>query len=225
VASGLKPERVARLIREMILQDELTPGTPIRERALSERLNVSRTPLREALKLLSGEGLVRLQPRRGAIVAAPSDSEVRDLLQLLGGLEGFAGALACETATKEDVRELRALHDEMVAAYTRGDRLGYFHRNQGIHQALVRATRNVPLIEHHRVVNARVYRIRYISNLRTERWESAIREHEEILRALEERDAARLRPILEMHVLQAWDQLRQCGGETVEQGRARNAHP
>jgi DNA-binding GntR family transcriptional regulator len=205
--TGLKPERVAAMIREMIIQDELSPGSPIRERALSERLQVSRTPLREALKILSAEGLVDLQPRRGATVASPGDEEVRAMLQLLGALESFAGALACETATEEDMAELWALHYEMLASYSRGDKLGYFHRNQSIHFGIVNAARNAPLIEHHRIVNARVYRVRYVSNLRTERWESAIREHEEILRAIEARDAARVRPLLERHVLQAWDQM------------------
>jgi DNA-binding GntR family transcriptional regulator len=211
-ASGLKPERVAAMIREMIIQDELAPGAPIRERALSERLNVSRTPLREALKILSAEGLVDLQPRRGATVASPSDAEIREMLQLLGALEGFAGVLACETATKEDLKELWALHYEMLAAYSRGDRLGYFHKNQSIHFGIVAAARNAPLIEHHRIVNARVYRVRYVSNLKTERWESAIREHEQILNALEAQDAQALRPILEHHVLQAWDKMQALHG-------------
>jgi DNA-binding GntR family transcriptional regulator len=205
--TGLKPERVAGLVREMILQDELTPGAPIRERTLAEKLNVSRTPLREALKILATEGLVELQPRRGATVAAPGDRETRELLQLLGALEGFAAGLCCRSATAEDLKEIRALHYEMLAAYTRGDRLGYFHRNQDIHRAIVRATRNDVLIEHHGRVNARVYRVRYISNLKTERWESAIREHEQILGALERRDSEALRGILENHVLQAWDQM------------------
>jgi DNA-binding GntR family transcriptional regulator len=203
--SHLKPERVAGLIREMIIQDELTPGMPIRERALAEKLNVSRTPLREALKILSSEGLVELQPRRGATVANPSDQEVRELLQLLGALEGFAGVLACKTATEKDLRELKALHYEMLAAYTRDDRLGYFHRNQDIHHAIVRIARNQALADHHRMMNARVYRARYVCNLETQRWESAIREHEEILEALERRDPAGLRALLETHVLNAWD--------------------
>jgi DNA-binding GntR family transcriptional regulator len=216
-ASGLKPERVAGLVREMILQDELMPGMPIRERTLAERLNVSRTPLREALKLLSAEGLVELLPRRGAIVAAPSEREVRELLQLLGALEGYAATLACVSATEDDIRELRALHYEMLAAYTRGDRLGYFHRNQDIHRVLVRSSGNQILIDHHRMVNARVYRIRYIANLKTEGWESAIREHELILNLLEKRDAERLRPILEQHVLRAWDQMqRQLNEPTAD---------
>lgn len=204
---GLKPERVASMIREMIIQDELAPGAAIRERALSERLNVSRTPLREALKILSGEGLVDLQPRRGATVAAPSAAEIREMLQLLGALEGFAGVLACESATREDLKELWALHYEMLAAYSRGDRLGYFHKNQSIHFGIVAAARNAPLSEHHRIVNARVYRVRYVSNLKTERWETAIREHEQILEALEAKDRTAIRPILEHHVLQAWDQM------------------
>lgn len=206
-ATGLKPERVAGMIREMIIQDELSPGSPIRERALSERLQVSRTPLREALKILSAEGLVDLQPRRGATVASPCDEEVRAMLQLLGALESFAGVLACEMATADDLAELWALHYEMLASYSRGDKLGYFHRNQSIHFGIVNAARNAPLIEHHRIVNARVYRVRYVSNLKTERWESAIREHEQILKAIEARDAATVRTILERHVLQTWDQM------------------
>jgi DNA-binding GntR family transcriptional regulator len=203
----LKPERVAGLIREKILVDQLQPGMPIRERTLAEELKVSRTPLREALKILAGEGLVELSPRRGATVADPSEEELRQLLKLLGCLEGFAGVLACENAGVEEKRELRALHYEMLAAYTRGDRLGYFHLNQEIHRALVALSRNAALIEHHRLVNARVYRIRYLSNLRAERWEKAIDEHEKMLDALESRDGERLRAILESHVLRAFEQM------------------
>jgi DNA-binding GntR family transcriptional regulator len=206
---GSKPAKVAELIREMIIQDKLPPGAPIRERTLAEQLSVSRTPLREALKILSAEGLVELQPRRGATVAAPSDREVRELLQLLGVLEGFAGELACATVSADEIREIRALHLEMLAAYTRRDRLGYFHRNQDIHLAIVRATRNQVLIDHHRTLNARVYRARYVCNLKTQRWESAIRDHEAILEALERRDASAMPALLRDHVLRAWDQMQE----------------
>jgi DNA-binding GntR family transcriptional regulator len=191
----------------MIIEDQLPPGAPIRERALAEELHVSRTPLREALKILSAEGLVLLQPRRIATVAAPSDREVRELLQLLGVIEAFAAEQACRFATADELKELRALHLEMLAAYTRGDRLGYFHRNQAIHLGIVQAARNEVAAEHYRMLNARVYRARYVCNLRTERWESAIREHEAILDALEARDAERAALILREHVLKAWDQM------------------
>lgn len=202
-----KPTEVAARIREMILEDELPPGAPIRERQLAERLGVSRTPLREALKLLAAEGLVELAPRRGATVAAPSRAEIRELLEVLGGLEGFAARLACGRAQPAQLRELRALHHEMVAAWLRGDRLGYFHRNQTIHRAIVQLAGNRALSDYHRAINARVYRARYICNLRTRRWEQAIREHEQILDALERRDAAAVGSLLETHVLAAWDRM------------------
>lgn len=218
--SGSKGAQVAERIREMIIQDELPPGAPIRERALSERLDVSRTPLREALKILSAEGLVELHPNRGAVVAAPRAAEIRELLQLLGVLEAFAAELACEAIGDAELAELRALHFEMLAAYTRGDRLGYFRRNQEIHLGLVRASRNQALIAHHRVLNARVYRARYICNLKTQRWESAIKEHELILEALGRRDGRALSEILRRHVLQAWDKMQEILGE---EGRAKAA--
>lgn len=211
--TSLKPTQVAARIREMIIQDELAPGAPVRERTLAELLNVSRTPLREALKMLAAEGLVELQPRRGAVVTAPTSTEVRELLQLLGVIEAHAGELACESATDEEIREIRALHYEMLAAFTRGDRLGYFHRNQDIHRAIVATTRNGTLIEHHRMLNARVYRLRYACNLRTERWESAIREHEKILAALERRDPQTIASVLKEHVLRAFDAMQKLLAE------------
>jgi DNA-binding GntR family transcriptional regulator len=216
--SGSKPAAVAARIREMIIEDRLPPGAPIRERALAEQLNVSRTPLREALKILSAEGLVHLQPRRGATVAAPSDREVRELLQLLGVIEAFAAEQACRFADAAELKELRALHLEMLAAYTRGDRLGYFHRNQDIHRGIVQAARNEVLNQHYQTLNARVYRARYVCNLRTERWESAIREHEAILQALESRDAATAAAILREHVLKAWDQMQALGATAERPG-------
>ncbi len=207
VSGGQKGATVAERIREMIIQDELPPGAPIRERSLSEQLNVSRTPLREALKILSAEGLVELQPHRGAVVAAPTSAEVRELLEVLSALEALAGELACNHVTETDIKELQALHFEMLAAYTRDDRLGYFRRNQEIHIGLVACSRNQALIQYHKVVNARVYRARYICNLKTHRWELAIKEHEGMLDALEQKDAARLSQILRTHVLQAWDKM------------------
>ncbi len=214
-----KPDRVAGLIRDRILQDQLHPGMAIRERHLAEELGVSRTPLREAFKILSAEGLVELSPRRGATVAAPKDQEIRELLQLLGGIEGFAGQLACDHVTDETIRQLWALHYEMLAAYLRGDRLAYFHKNQEIHIRLVEASGNRVLIQHHRKLNAQVYRIRYVCNFKTERWDSAIKEHEAFLTALERRDRRVIRDILENHVIKAFDLMQQ--NEATREGLPR----
>jgi DNA-binding GntR family transcriptional regulator len=216
---GTKPATVAARIREMIIQDQLPPGTPIRERALAETLQVSRTPLREALKILATEGLVEQEPRRGAVVAAPSAREIRELLQVLGALEAFAAELACAAMEETELSELQALHYEMLAAHKRGDKLGYFHRNQDIHRGIVAATGNATLITYHGMINARVHRARYICNLRTQRWGAAIEEHERILEALGRRDGAAAAALLREHVLRGWDLM-----EQLEAGAA-GAHP
>jgi DNA-binding GntR family transcriptional regulator len=224
-APKTRPAELAARIREMILEDELPPGTPIRERQLADRLGVSRTPLREALKILAAEGLVELEPRRGASVADPSPQEIRDLLELLGAIEAFAARLACVRAEPKDLRELRALQHEMVAAWLRGDHLGYFHRNQAIHRRIVELAGNRALSDCHRTLNARVYRARYICNLRTRRWEQAIREHEHILQALERRDGAAAARLLETHVLAAWERMRAMEAEAAHDASAATAAP
>ncbi len=197
-------QRVADAIRDLIVQDQLGAGARIRERDLAARLNVSRTPLREAIKILAAEGLVELSPNRGARVADPTPRDVRDMLRVLGSLEALAGELACEAASDDEVSEISALHYEMLAAYARKARLDYFKLNQRIHLALVAGSHNRPLIEIHRQLNARLYRVRYLSNLRNRTWPAAIEQHEQILDALTRRDGPRLATILRIHLGNTW---------------------
>lgn len=196
--------QVAAAIRDMVVQDELKPGERVRERELSELLNVSRTPLREALKILAAEGLLELHPNRGAVVADPDPDQVRDRLALLGVLEGLAGQWAAKRASDAEIAEVRALHFEMLAAYSRQDRLTYFKLNQAIHAAIVKASRSKDLVDLHGRINAQVYRVRYRSNLKNQKWHTAIEEHESILKALEARDAERLGEILRNHLGSTW---------------------
>ncbi len=197
--------QVATIIRDMIIQDKLKPGERIRERQLSQELKVSRTPLREALKILEGEKLISLLPNRGAVVADPAPDEVKDLLQVLSALEALGGRLAAEKATDEEICEIRALHFEMLAAYSRKDRLAYFKLNQKIHKAIVAASRNQALIDTHAQFNARVYRVRYRSNQRNAMWHEAIRQHEDIITALEARDGDVLANRLSSHLGNTWE--------------------
>jgi DNA-binding GntR family transcriptional regulator len=200
-------QKVAGSIRDMIVQDLLPPGARIRERTLAQQLEVSRTPLREALKVLATEGLVELLPNRGALVADPSPVEIRDMLRVLGALEAVAGEVACSAASAEEIAEIKALHYEMLAAFARQDRLEYFKINQKIHLAIVAASRNRTLIEIHRLLNARLYRTRYRSNLKNRDWPSAVGEHEAILSALEARDGARLAVLLKDHLGNTWSKV------------------
>jgi len=198
---------VAQQLRDMIAQNELAPGDRIREQALAERLAVSRTPLREALRILAAERLIELLPNRGAIVAALSMNEVEDLLSVLGQLEALAGEQAALNGTDAEIAEIKALHYEMLATFERGDRLAYFKLNQAIHRAIVAASQNGALAELHDQLNARLYRIRYQSNLANENWRKAIREHGAILDALERRAASELARILRAHLGSTWSNI------------------
>jgi len=198
---------VAQQLRDMIAQNELAPGDRIREQALSERLAVSRTPMREALRILAAERLVELLPNRGAVVAAPSLKEVKDLLSVLGMMEALAGEQAAMNGTDAELAEIRALHYEMKATFERRDRLAYFKLNQAIHRAIVAASHNGALAEMHDQLNARLYRVRYQSNLSNESWRTAICEHDAIQEALDRRDAPGLAAILRDHLGSTWSNI------------------
>src|SRR5437762_11155436 len=109
---SLHDEILTRL-RDHIVEGNIPDGGHVPERQLCEMLGVSRTPLREALKVLASEGLVDLQPNRGARVPTLSEQDIRDLFDLVAGLEAMAGRLACETITDAEIAEIEALHHEL----------------------------------------------------------------------------------------------------------------
>jgi DNA-binding GntR family transcriptional regulator len=196
----LHEEAVDRL-RDLIVQGRIEAGARLNERVLCEQLGISRTPLREAIKLLATEGLVELLPNRGAVVARIDAARLAETFQVMGAVEGLAGDLACRNASEQRIEEIRALHQKMLAMHARGDLAGYFRYNQAIHLSLVEASGNAVLANTYRQLNANVLRARYMANLSKERWEEAVREHEEILAALVARNAAKLRRLLQDHLV------------------------
>lgn len=195
----LHEEAIDRL-RDQIVHGRLGPGERLNERQLCEQLGISRTPLREAIKLLAAEGLVELLPNRGAVVSAVDPDRIAEALVVMGSLEALAGELACDQASDATIAAIRALHDEMLAMHAKGDLAGYFRYNQLIHMGIVEASRNPVLASTYRQLNANVKRARFMSNLSRERWDAAVAEHEQIIRALERRDAATLRDLLADHL-------------------------
>jgi DNA-binding GntR family transcriptional regulator len=194
------PLNAAGRLRQMIFDGALGPSERLNERALCERLGISRTPLREALRLLAAEGLVRVEPNRGAIVAPIDRGEIEATFEVLGALEGFAGELAAKRITEAELGEIKALHFEMRAHHARGDRAAYFAANQAIHARIAAAGGNAVLAETFEKLNARVKRVRYAANLGRQRWDKAIAEHDRMIEALAARDGAALRAILEAHL-------------------------
>jgi DNA-binding GntR family transcriptional regulator len=199
-APRLLHETVVDRLRDMIVHGELTAGTKLNERVLCETLGASRTPLREALKYLASEGLVRLLPNRGAIVAPLEPERVKQTFAVMGALEALAGELACRNATDAEINEIRALHYQMLAHHARGELAEYFRCNQEIHAKLLDASGNEPLAEIYRSLNANVRRARYMANLSRERWDHAVKEHDDMLDALVRRDGAALQRILRDHL-------------------------
>jgi DNA-binding GntR family transcriptional regulator len=198
---SLHGETLARL-RDHIVEGHIPDGSRIPERQLCEMLGISRTPLREALKVLAAEGLVDLLPNRGARVKALSQRDLRELFDLMGGLESLAGRLACENITDEEIAEIERLHYEMYGFYLNRHMQGYFRINQLIHHKIVEASRNATLLATYDNFAGRVRRIRYSANFarKRERWGEAMREHETILDALRRRAGTELSDILFGHL-------------------------
>ncbi|SDF39477.1 GntR family transcriptional regulator [Limimaricola pyoseonensis] len=193
--------QVADVLRGLILEGELKGGEKIRERELTERFGVSRTPLREAMKILASEGLIDLIPNRGAVVARRSDAELADAFPVLAALEGIAGRQAAERASDAEIAEIARLTGALRDAVGAGDRPLYFEINQKIHAAILAASRNEMLARTHATVAGQIHRARYQANLTRSRWEKALAEHERIAEALAARDGAALGTLLHDHMM------------------------
>jgi DNA-binding GntR family transcriptional regulator len=198
-------EQVAARVRTLLVEGRIPPGGKLNERELCERLRVSRTPLREAIKLLAAEGLVDLLPNRGAVAVKLSEADILHAFEMLADLEGLSGELAAERMTDAELAELRALHYEMLACYSRRDLSGYYRLNALIHTAINNAAKNPLLSKTYREINARVQSLRFRTNQDGAKWQRAVNEHESMLDALVARDAARLRAILVEHLLRKRD--------------------
>lgn len=198
---SLHDEILTRL-RDHIVEGNIPDGGRIPERQLCEMLGISRTPLREALKVLAAEGLVELLPNRGARVRALSERDLLELFDVMGGLEALAGRLACENITDEEIAEIERLHYEMYGFYLHRDMHGYFQVNQLIHQKILEASRNETLKVAYAGFAGRIRRVRYSANFarKRERWGEAMREHEMILEALRRRAGSELSDILFRHL-------------------------
>jgi DNA-binding GntR family transcriptional regulator len=194
------PGTISDRLRAMIIEGDLPPGSRLNERVLGERLGVSRTPLREALRVLASEGLVELTPNRGAHVVALSEADIRDSFELMGALEALSGELACARITDDELVEIKAMTFQMLACHARRDLPAYYRLNRLIHDRINRAARNAALTQTYATVNLRLSNLRFRSNFDDDKWAKAAREHEQMVVALEARDGAALSALLRAHL-------------------------
>jgi len=193
-------DQVLRKLRTLLVEGRIAAGAKLNERELSQRLQVSRTPLREAIKQLAAEGLVELKPHRGAVAIALDEAEVQHNFELMAALEGLSGELAAQRITEAELQVVRALHFEMLAAFTRRDLSGYYRLNMQIHAAINAAAKNPVLARTYAQANARLQALRFRSNFDEQKWKRAVKEHSQMIDALAARDDARLRQLLVTHL-------------------------
>lgn len=200
VARAALHQQAAHRLRQMLVENRIAPGAKLNERELSAVLNVSRTPLREAIKMLAAEGLVELLPNRGAIAVELSEDDVLNTFEVMSGLEAQSGELAAQRITEAELAEIKAMHYEMLAAYTRRDLPAYYTLNAAIHSAINAAAKNPVLTVTYKLVNARLQALRFRSNQNCDKWRTAVQQHEQMIEALSARDAAAMRTVLLAHL-------------------------
>lgn len=196
------PAVVAERLRLLITEGQLAPGARLNERELGLRLGVSRTPLREAFRLLEADGLVVLPPNRSAQVVVMSENDIRESFELMAALEALSGELACSRISDSEVAEIRALTFEMLACHARRDLPGYYQRNKVIHDLINQAARNGQLRLTYGSLNLRLQNLRFRSNFDDDKWNRAAAEHAQMVEALAARDGQRLALIMRRHLRQ-----------------------
>ncbi len=211
-------DQVAARLRAQLIEGQIAPGAKLNERVLCERLQVSRTPLREAIKLLAHEGLVDLLPNRGAVAVKLGEADIGHTFEVLAALEAQSGRLAAQRITAAQLTELRAKHHEMLAAYERRDLSAYYRLNAAIHAGINEAAANPVLTDSYARINARVQSLRFRTNQDEASWRLAVQEHHTMIDALSAGDGAALGQVLAEHLLHKRDTvlalLRQGGLES-----------
>lgn len=194
--------QVAERLRNWILLGELAPGEVLAERELSEKLGVSRTPMREAMRLLGSEGLIDATPNRRPRVADPSLSEVLELVGVHSLLEAHGTSLAAQNISAAELGDLERLLDEMEQSYSKRGAFEFFELDMAFHRKIIEAYRNATLIEVHAHLNARIYRARFMSTQTLTSRPLMHTQHQRIFEALRQGDADQAQSHLEEHLRQ-----------------------
>ena len=193
-------DEVADRMRELIRSGEMEPKARINEGELTERFGISRTPLREAIKILATEGMLELLPNRGARVASISETELEEMMEVIAALEATAGDLACRTISEAEIDAIEADHRAMVAAWKAGDEAGYFSHNRRIHEGIMAASRNGILANIYEGLSGRIQRSRYSAHQTPDQWARAVSEHEHMIALLRARDGGALAILMREHI-------------------------
>lgn len=194
------PAAIADRLRREILTGAILPGSPIKERDHAERLGVSRTPLREAVRILAQEGLVTLRPLRSPLVTHMSRSDAMDEVAVLRLLELAGGELACLHATEAEIAAITALAGAVEENHATGDKVEVFDIDMAMHRAIVAAGHNAALSRTYDDYLARLWRIRFLSARLRSDAAQVLAAHRGMTQALAARDWPAMRSHMEAHL-------------------------
>lgn len=195
-------EEVAKQIQKLIASGRLAKGQKIDERSLAESMGVSRTPIREALRILSSRGLIDLVPYKGAFVAQFGSQELRDMFEIMSVLEGMCARLAVRNMTDEDLSKIEGLHDRLEAAYVERDHKTYLETNSLYHLLVQKLSRNTEIDGVANVLRDKIGLYRQKQLYKPERFDASIHEHREVLEAFRNRDAPLAEESMKKHLMQ-----------------------
>jgi DNA-binding GntR family transcriptional regulator len=198
-------DTAARGLRALIQSGQLRPRQRLNEAELAQRFGISRTPLREAIKILAAEGLLDILPNRGARVASISVAEIDEMLEVIAGLEATAGELACEKITPAELDAIARLHARLKVAFDARDVPTYFDLNRQIHEAIIATAGNSTLTGIYTMLSGRVQRARYVAHKSEAQWHAAMADHDQIMACLHGREGVMLGRMLRGHVLSRKD--------------------
>ncbi len=190
---------VFNTLRKAILRGELAPGERLMEIQLAERLGVSRTPIREAIRKLELEGLVLMIPRKGAEVAKISEKNLRDVLEVRRSIEELAIELACQRMGEEDIRKLEEAQKAFAKAIASGDAMEIAESDEYYHSVIYEGTDNPRLVQLLSSLREQMYRYR-LEYIKDADLQILLVEHEEILKAIRQRHVAEAKETMRAHI-------------------------
>jgi len=209
-------QEVAERLRQRIFAHELTPGDWIDEQKLAEQYGISRTPLREALKVLAAEGLVELKPRRGCYVTEISRQDLDDIFPLMAMLEGRCAADAVTHAKPADIKQLQEIHEKLEAAAREGRIDAFFEANQEFHKRIQELANNRWLLS---VIQdlRKVLKLSRLHSLSLEgRLQQSLDEHRAIMTAFKACDGAKAEKLMYDHILSGREALAKMDAKTAK---------
>ena len=203
------PDKIANFVREAIIVGKLKPGEKISEAKLADELHISRTPIREAIRMLESEGFVSIIPRRGTIVSEFSLEDLCEYFQIKACLEAFAAASVVESLTDRDLSKLKRLNEEEMSAIKAGDFSHYLRIHEDFHQTFLVRTGNRKLALVIQQLGFHIRRLEKIFNDHPEIFITCSETHGDLIAAFESRDPKRVREIVEQNILHIAENIRQ----------------